>query len=734
MKNIKKKDLIVIIVSIIAVIILAAIIIFNRKVEEAKSETLTQVAQSQSESETTEITSGTGVLINEVNQSGSIEILNNTRNQLDISGYVVYVNEDMIEEIPEGTVLEGGTVYVVTTGTEFAENEALIISLFKDDSLIKALTIPGLSKGVSYGCITDGSNEMTYLNSSIGESNTEENVIESDDLSFSVPGGFYSSGFDLSINVPEGTKVYYTTDGTVPTTDSELYSQAITIVRPSSTDFVYSYSDGGYYVYNSSAPDSVDRATVVSAIAVDSTGETVAKLTQSYFIGYVGDSYYENLPVISITADPNDLFGYEDGIYVNGKLYDEAVIQGQDAYYIGNYVMAKSISAQMEYYEANKDKTFTSNIILSVYQDESVTNAQKSLKIAAPGATAKGSSIESFIHNSEGSFVLSSGRTDSSKIRALLVKSLLEGTSLDMVDIKPCIVFIDGEYWGLYLMQGNYDNAFFKENYEVEDEIIKVENDYEIPEEYTEFYNYVVNTDFTVDANYSNVQKLMDVENYVEYICANVFIGNTVLDKYKAAVVWRTESSSETEYGDGRWRWLLGSVESSLDNPYSRLGNISGSFSYYTLNTFLTDGVKENPFLLSLMQNDDFRELFADTMKTMVEEVLTLDNELEVVKELDTLLSKAMSKTANRFNSTSGLFETTENRIYNFFLCRPEFIVDYAEEFIENKGIVGTQSVESETEETEDSENEGEAGTQETDSNLQVETDVEETVNETGEN
>ena len=48
--------------------------------------------------------------------------------------------------------------------------------------------------------------------------------------SFSIPGGTYSSAVTVSITeATAGTTVYYTTDGSTPTTSSNIYSTPITI-------------------------------------------------------------------------------------------------------------------------------------------------------------------------------------------------------------------------------------------------------------------------------------------------------------------------------------------------------------------------------------------------------------------------------------------------------------------------------------------------------------------------
>jgi hypothetical protein len=72
------------------------------------------------------------------------------------------------------------------------------------------------------------------------------------------------------------------------------------------------------------APDEgVLKAAVVRAIAVDSQGRASDIITKTYFVGSTNVEKYKNMKVISLVTDPDNLFDYEKGIYVTGKVYDE---------------------------------------------------------------------------------------------------------------------------------------------------------------------------------------------------------------------------------------------------------------------------------------------------------------------------------------------------------------------------------------------------------------------------
>ena len=72
------------------------------------------------------------------------------------------------------------------------------------------------------------------------------------------------------------------------------------------------------------APDEgVLKAAIVRAVAVDGQGRVSDIITKTYFVGSANVEKYRNMKVISLVTDPDNLFDYDKGIYVKGKVYDD---------------------------------------------------------------------------------------------------------------------------------------------------------------------------------------------------------------------------------------------------------------------------------------------------------------------------------------------------------------------------------------------------------------------------
>ena len=159
-----------------------------------------------------------------------------------------------------------------------------------------------------------------------------------EDISFSRESGFYDNDFYLKIYSPRG-EVYYSLDGTDPTNKSIYYTEPIHIGDASNNENVYSMrqdTSAGFKTElirkysrndpNYKVPDFlVDKCTIVRAVVYYGNDRYSNIKSASYFVGFDNKRGYNNLNFCSIISDPENFFGYENGIMVLGKNFDAFV-------------------------------------------------------------------------------------------------------------------------------------------------------------------------------------------------------------------------------------------------------------------------------------------------------------------------------------------------------------------------------------------------------------------------
>ena len=268
-----------------------------------------------------------------------IELYNGSGSAVDISGWGITDKAETPYRftIPEGTTLQaGGRKIIFCDGTAGETNKEIapfglstsgetLTLTDKSGNIASQVTFGDMAKDTSYGQYPDGSGEFYVL---AGTPNAENKAPEGSNAvrtpSFSAESGFYDNGFSLSIEVPQGTTVYYTTDGSDPTASSEKYSSPLTIKDMTSEPNKYSARTDITAYTDVLAPDEgVLKAAVVRAVAVDSQGRASDIITKTYFVGSANVERYKKMKVISLVTDPDNLFDYDKGIYVLGKVYDQ---------------------------------------------------------------------------------------------------------------------------------------------------------------------------------------------------------------------------------------------------------------------------------------------------------------------------------------------------------------------------------------------------------------------------
>lgn len=507
-------------------------------------------------------------------------------------------------------------------------------------------------------------------------------------IAFSAESGNYAGGFYLELSVGEGD-IYYTLDGSNPITSKtrKKYQDAIYIseriqdenvvsaVDPVLFDAVNVSWDSKEKKYKSTLnlpqKGDVDKITVVKAVAV-SGEETSEVQTHSYFVGNLPDhidgigesceASGRNLAVISLSMEYDDLFGAQKGIYVKGDIFQNALEKElKKKKSLGNAKEAsRSLDANykqrgrewerpvhLDYFESNGKEMeckLQQDCGVRVQGNYSRSDLQKGLRLYARtsygdnnfrypffGEDAKddqGNIIEKFKK-----LTLRNGGNCAftSKYNDAFWQSLVTDKKVETQASRPCVVYLNGEYWGLYILQEDYNADYLEETHGVnKDDVVSYKGDgetYEIgykldegtlPEgESVDYYFrdllnfYKKHKNLKSKRDYDAFAKLVDVESVRDYFAVNVWINNKWDWPGKNWTAWRvTKKDPSNPYADGRWRLCFYDLD---------FGGVSGK-SDITANTIQEDGYEDdglldmktkNPMALMfayLMTNKDFRE------------------------------------------------------------------------------------------------------------------------------
>lgn len=374
-------------------------------------------------------------------------------------------------------------------------------------------------------------------------------------VEFSLSGGEISSGQLLMLTAEEGAEIYFTLDGSLPTSSDTLYVNSILL----------------------------GSSKTVRAIAIADGQLPSIVTTQTYIVGVEHD-----LPIIALSTEPEHLFGGA-GIYSNPFNVIERPVH-VEFYETDGLALSFDAGIQIAggYSQAMPQKSFAIHLRKRYGTEE----------INYP--LFDGNEVTSFKH-----FLLRTSGQDQNmtKIRdAFIHRAVTNVLDIDVMDSRPCVVYINGEYWGLYNIRDKVNEDYLASHYGVDPNQVDIlvwngavmaGSD----EAYRALIDYVATHDMQNQEYYEYVASQIDIDNLIDYLIIQSYFGNTDSGNIK---FWRDQNG-------GKWRWVLYDMDWALFKGTHTWNNIEQIFN--------PDGMGSNRWIettlhLNLMKNDQFKGEF----------------------------------------------------------------------------------------------------------------------------
>lgn len=635
-----------------------------------------------------------------------IELYNSDSQEADISGWGFSDKEaePYRYTFPEGTKVPAKGRLMVFCDSDAGANDNSIVSFGlsstgetltltdKQGSTVQTMTFGALATDTSYGQYPDGSGEFYELSSTPDKENAApEGSAAVRQPVFSQDSGFYDSSFTLTLTAEEGCTVYYTTDGSDPTIESEKYEAPITVKDMSDTANRLSARTDIAPSGVEKPRENVDKAAVIRAVSVDSEGRISEPVTKTYFIGKTNSGYYPQMKVISLVTDPDNLFDYDTGIYCLGKAYEtENTGAGRNVQpwnLIANYSMRGKEwerPASFTMFE-NGEKVIEQNVGIRIKGNYSRSLPQKSFNIYTrkdygtpefdydffDGEATKAKNGKA-IKKYEG-IVLRNGGNDNGTafFRDSINQELITDRSFAYQAATECVVFIDGEYWGLYQLMEKIDDSYISSHYGIKKSDVAIVKNGELDEgteqdlqDWLQLQNGVING----TVSYEEFCKKVDIQSYMDYMAAQIYWCNADWPQRNISM-WRSDAiDGENPYADGKWRPILYDTESGqgLYGSYDKSANAD---CYSRLKQLREDGEFAQMFI-KLLSNEEFAMQYARTFMDMANNNFTPEKTKAVAQSYLNSYKQQILDTFERFGSRSSGLDNAYQTIINFYAQR----------------------------------------------------------------
>ena len=351
---------------------------------------------------------------------------------------------------------------------------------------------------------------------------------------FSAPGGFYDESFLLTLSSTQSGSIRFTTNGDTPTAFSTLYMEPLLLDAS-----LYSNADV-YRIKNTVGnlffvPESIPHCITLRAAVFDEAGECLGPVTtQSYFIRALGCDTH-GLPVLSIAADSVDLFGYERGVFVPGVNFDPADSLATGNYYMKGREWERIIN--MEFYELD-NSGINQRCGLRTHGAKSRRYQQKGMRVYAREEYGKkrfkhaffeSSSLASFKHLNLRPFRCSHWWQTGGQ--EYLSQRVAANMDVDGLNVRQTVVFINGEYWGIYTLEESPDERYLEDHYDVDlDEVNIIKywgvTDYGDGTDWSRFRSWMETADSSRPEDSAYAFSRMDVPSFMDYYLLEVYGAN----------------------------------------------------------------------------------------------------------------------------------------------------------------------------------------------------------------
>jgi gliding motility-associated-like protein len=584
-----------------------------------------------------------------------IELYNTGGADFDLSGY--FLSDDELEpmkwEIPAGTVIGAGDHLIIYASdrnenvggnlhTSFkitqAKQEGAVLSDAGGTIIDSYLLTIANQNGHSRGRVTDGSPEWgVFTNPSPGAANVGA-LGEYVPLEIVTAPGYYAGTVNVEIQSEDaGAEIHYTLDGTVPTQTSPLYTgpiaiDATTVVR------ARAFNDG-----TNSPPGFVETNTY---FINDTHGIYIISISGDQLPTLLGGSQIEPVGHFELFSSSGELLAEANGDF-NEHGNDSWAYPQRGIDYITQDEFGYGNELHYQIFE-NKDRDGFQRLIL------------------------KAAASDNYPFENGGAH-----------IRDAYVQSLSQIADLrvDERTYAPCVMYMNGEYWGVYEIREKVDDLDFTDFYYDQGagqvDFLKTWGgtwvEYGSDQGWDEIRDFILSNDMTDEANYDYVKGIYNTGSLIDYFLLNSYIVSSDWLNWNTGW-WRGLNPD----GDKKkWRYILW----DMDATFGHYANFTG-IPDQSPNAGLCDPEQLNdpgsqghvPIWNALLQNEEFFADYINRYSDLASSYFSCEFMIHHLDSLIALIEPEMPAHVGRWGGSMAEWQDNVQYVRDFIEERCEVI------------------------------------------------------------
>ncbi|MBQ9861988.1 MAG: CotH kinase family protein [Clostridia bacterium] len=436
-------------------------------------------------------------------------------------------------------------------------------------------------------------------------------------------GGYVEAGTTVTVTVPNGCVVYYTLNGSVPTTASPAYVAGQTVA--------------------------ITENAVLRAVAYRKGYLPSDVVTQTFLT-----TDQHDLPIVSVSGDYDALFG-PNGTFTR---YNNETL---------------TASVHMEYFAKDGTKEIAFDSILKIAGGMSRVNPQKAFSLKLNQTVGVSSVTYPFFEDSAVSVFSdlllrpSGSDWDKAKLRDEFAATALKNTEdLVIQSARPVALYINGDYHGLYYLREKRNEAFIASYTGIPEEYVQLaempavfESTAAMDPDMAELIDYAKTHDLTEKEHYEHVLSKINETSLIRYFAIQSYLGNG--DMINNIACYRDTRG-------GEWNWIIFDMDWACTSFYSNHEFIKQLYNGTGQNTFQN---YYYPLITALFKNEDFSAQFLSEYKRLMDTTLSADRLVPILDELADAIRSEIPRQLAEFGAPStARFEQQVNYMRNFLKNR----------------------------------------------------------------
>ena len=475
---------------------------------------------------------------------------------------------------------------------------------------------PASLERISYARATDGTGEWGYTSiPTPGASNNGTKQL-TQQLAAPVvdqPSQLFNGSLTISVTIPGGCTLRYTTDGTLPTLQN----------GQTSTTGQFTISKTSNYRFRLFADDLLP-----------------SRVTTRSFI--LRDRDY-TLPVVSVVSDPDFIYSSEIGVFEKGPNGRPGNGQSDNC----NWNMNWERPVNFSYLDAEGEMVLNQDVNLEMCGGWSRAWTPHSFKLKGDKEMGGNKNLpypffqqKPYIRNRTLQ-IRNGGNDNYYRFKDPAIQVILEraGINLDCQSYQPVHEFINGKYIGVLNVREPNNKHFVYANYGWDDDEI---DQWEMspdsgyvqkcgtPDAFMELVD-VLSPDAANAQTYEEICRVLDIDEFINYMAAQLYLGGTDYPQNNV--------KSFRHRDGGRFRFVIFDLDFAFDT--SDQFNVFFNKENYLFNELYPRGqerIRDNIRLVTLfknmLQNQEFRRRFIDTYCLMGGSVFETSRCDEIINEL----------------------------------------------------------------------------------------------------